>query len=316
MDKVAIIVPMYNVEKYVEKCLNSLIKQTYKKIEIYAISDGSPDKSIDIARKIAKKDDRIKCIEKENGGYGSVLEYAISIIKTKDFLICDPDDWMEQNAIEVLYKEAIKDTLDVVVADKYNVFFETHQTEYCSSSTDFYPIKSNYVEEKNIGKFSFLKVSPHAKLYKTAIAKEIIFPHKCSYTDFILYLCSLNNAKRVKYIKQPLAYYLLDRPGNTATDFSLKAINNHIIVWNSAYTQLKQTKDDYLIYRLYFEYKMIIKLYLNYRKNNKKDLNVSNELNNIKRKIRENSHRIKKVIKKTFKERIVYKIITNNLFKL
>ena len=102
MSKVTIVVPIYNVEKYVAKCLDSLIKQTFKDIEIWAISDGSPDNSVNIVKRYAAKDDRVKCIEKENGGYGSVLEYAIKNIKTDYFLICDPDDWISDEAIETL----------------------------------------------------------------------------------------------------------------------------------------------------------------------------------------------------------------------
>ena len=70
--KVTIVVPIYNVEKYVSKCLNSLINQTYKYIEIWAIDDGSPDNSKDVVERFSKKDPRVKLILKENGGYGSV----------------------------------------------------------------------------------------------------------------------------------------------------------------------------------------------------------------------------------------------------
>ena len=90
--KVTIIVPIYNVEKYVSKCLDSLINQTMDEIEVFAIIDGSPDNSIDIVKKYASMDSRIKCFDKENGGYGSVLEYALDKIETEYFLICDPDD--------------------------------------------------------------------------------------------------------------------------------------------------------------------------------------------------------------------------------
>ena len=93
--KVTIIVPIYNVEKYIEKCLRSLLAQSFSEFEVWAIDDGSPDNSSDIVKEFCKKDSRIKLIQKENGGYGSVLEYAIKRIETEYFLICDPDDWLE-----------------------------------------------------------------------------------------------------------------------------------------------------------------------------------------------------------------------------
>ena len=104
--KVSIIVPIYNVEEYISKCLTSLENQTFKNIEIWAVSDGSPDNSAQIVKRYQKKFDNIKLIEKENGGYGSVLEYCINNIKTEYFLICDPDDWLSDDCIEVLYKKA------------------------------------------------------------------------------------------------------------------------------------------------------------------------------------------------------------------
>ena len=127
MAKVTIVVPIYNVEKYLPKCLDSLISQTFKDIEIWAISDGSPDNSVKIIKEYEKKDKRVKCIEKENGGYGSVLEYAIKNIKTKYFLICDPDDWISEDAIEVLYGAAEDNKLDFVRAAYYDVYSDNNE---------------------------------------------------------------------------------------------------------------------------------------------------------------------------------------------
>ena len=133
MAKVSIVVPIYNVEKYLPKCLDSLINQTFKDIEIWAISDGTPDNSVSIIKEYAKKDNRVKCIEKENGGYGSVLEYAIQNIKTEYFLICDPDDWLAKDAIEKLYNLAIKNKVDLVVGAKNLVYNDNEDTHYDDS---------------------------------------------------------------------------------------------------------------------------------------------------------------------------------------
>ena len=84
---ITVIVPTYNVEKYIGKCLKSLLNQTYKNFEIWAVDDGSPDNSKEIIQKYQKVDNRIKYIYKKNGGYGSVLEYCIKKINTKYFLI-------------------------------------------------------------------------------------------------------------------------------------------------------------------------------------------------------------------------------------
>lgn len=313
-EKVSIIVPMYKVEEYVAKCIESLLKQTYKNIIIYAISDGSPDHSLSIAKGYADKDKRVICIDKENGGYGSVLEYAISVIDSEYFLICDPDDWLKKNAIEVLVQEAKAKNAEIVIGDKYNVLTESSE-KTCVKTNSEYPfvvIKPNIVEERNAEKYSFLYVSPHAKLYKTSVAKNIIFPHHVSYTDFVLYSCSLMKAKRVLYIDRPLAYYLIDRPGNTNTDRSVKAVRDHIVVWFSIYEQLMGIGGShcYLLNRLYFEYKMILSAYFKYvPAESRKELQEG--INKIRNILISRKKEITGINNNSIKRMIDYKLLLN-----
>lgn len=259
-DRVTIIVPIYNVEKYIDKCLNSLINQTYKNIEILAIIDGSPDNSVQKVKKFCEQDKRVCCIEKENGGYGSVLEYGIKNGTGDYILICDPDDWLENNAVETLYNMVAKYNLDLIVADKHIV--------YSNGKYDYINLKSNVIElypnkiyeGMEIQKFSFLLPSPHAKLYKRELLKNITFPHKVSYTDFLLYELSLKSAKKAMYIEDKLAYYLFEREGNTFTDTSSKAINDHVVVWNSILNNINE-EDSYILLRLFYEMKGILSGY-------------------------------------------------------
>lgn len=259
-EKITIIVPIYNVEQYIEKCLNSLSAQSYENIEIIAVNDGSSDTSAEVVKKCQKSDKRIKLVEKENGGYGSVLEYAIKSIETKYFLICDPDDWLSEKCIEKLYMLAEENDLDITIGNKILSYNDGTQI-LDNMKNEFYILNSNEIYNKeDIEKFAFLPPSPHAKLYKTRVAKNIIFPHKVSYTDFLLYLVALKNSSKAMYIEEPLAYYLLERPGNTRMDRKPKAIKDHLIVWNSIFDQIEK-KDKYIIYRLYKELKYITKIY-------------------------------------------------------
>lgn len=256
---VTVVVPIYNVEKYVSKCLDSLLKQTYKDFEIWAVIDGSPDNSIQIVHEFEKMDDRVKCIEKENGGYGSVLEYATRNIKSKYFLICDPDDWLESNALEILVNKAEAYDLDILVGDKH-IIYENGTIDYEKLNDKYYALVPEKLYDREVEKFAFMHPSPHAKLFKTDITREIIFPHKISYTDFVLFEISLKNAKRIMYIDDKLAYYLVDRVGNTRIDKSPKAIKAHLMVWDSVFSQIDKT-DIIIIYRLYMELKVIMSVY-------------------------------------------------------
>lgn len=257
--KVSIIVPIYNVEEYLPKCLDSLLAQTFKDIEIWAVSDGSPDNSVEIIKAYAKKDNRVKCIEKENGGYGSVLEYAIKNIKTEYFLVCDPDDWLREDAVEVLYNNAKKNNLDITYGSYYFVYSNNSEEVYTngfSYKNVFVPNSGEVYQGKDVFKFAFLTPSPHAKLYRTKIAKGIKFPHKISFTDWILYIVSLMKCKRIMHLDEGLAYYLIDREGNSVSDVKPKIADFHNKVFNSVveqYDSLNVNIDEFY-YRMFLHY--------------------------------------------------------------
>jgi len=262
MNKITIVVPIYNVEEYVSKCLESLTNQSFKEYEIWAVDDGSPDNSKDIVKQFMKKNDNIKLIEKENGGYGSVLEYAISNIKTEYFLICDPDDWLPNDALSTLYKEANSKKLDIVIADKYNAYIGVNTYEYQTSfPNNYFNIKPNVVYEgQDVYKFAVAQVSPHAKIYRTAICKKIFFEKNVSHTDYTLYIVALSNCKKIEYLNVPLAYYLNDRPGNTVTEYSMKKINSYVKVWNSTFNQIKD-KNGYILFSFFLQFKSMLSEY-------------------------------------------------------
>ena len=284
MKDVAIIVPIYNVEKYVEKCLHSLINQTYKKIKIYAIIDGSPDNSIKIVQEMQKKDNRIICINKENGGYGSVLEYAINNIKEEYFIICDPDDWLGKDAVEILYEAINNNHLDIVIGDKYLVYSDNESIEYSSSDPLKVSIPNKIYEKKDLGIFSLLAVSPHSKMYRVKNLKGIKFPYKVSYTDWYLYLYAVSKCNRIMYIDTPLSYYLIDRDGNSISDKSKKAFDAHLTVMEFSLNEIK-IDNNYLKYTFCDGYKGLLIICAKLNKNDINKVNIE-KLDNIRKKLK------------------------------
>ena len=298
------------------------MNQTFKDISIWAISDGTPDNSMDIVDKLAQKDSRIRSIKKENGGYGSVLEYAISNISSEYFLICDPDDWMENDAIEKLYNKALEKNVDLVVGEKYFVYQNQNDKRIENGYMSFYKLE-NDVDTEKLENFVFMSVTPHAKLYKTKYAKEIIFSHHVSYTDTILYLVYLTKIQKAIYLQEPLANYYINRPGNTSGELeklSKKAFKDMVIVLNSIYEQLDEKSNLYgcILYRIY-----ILILYVLKRMPkdlNKKELNDNiNEIVDLLNKIKSHKINLKKYIKaenfiKLILKRILYTLMFNSLF--
>ena len=126
--KVSIIVPIYNVESYLSRCLDSLLSQSLSEIEIVAVNDGSTDRSSAILQEYAKKDGRLVVIEKENGGVSAARNTGLLAAKGSYIGFVDPDDWIDKEMYKELYNTAILDHADIVMCT-YIREFGTHSKE-------------------------------------------------------------------------------------------------------------------------------------------------------------------------------------------
>jgi len=115
--KVSVIVPVYNVELYLEKCLDSLVNQTLKEIEIIVVNDGSPDNSQEIIDKYAKEYKNIKAYKKKNGGLSDARNYGIKKASGEYIAFIDSDDYVRLDMYEKMYNKAKSGNFDMVVCD-------------------------------------------------------------------------------------------------------------------------------------------------------------------------------------------------------
>ncbi len=236
MNKVTIIVPIYNVEQYLRTCLDSLLKQTYQDYVVYAINDGSPaNEQVILDEYASKYPDKIIAINKENGGYGSVLEMAIAKCESEYFLVCDPDDYLKDDALEKLVLTAEKHDADLVIGAKNFIYSDGSDQDYDEAyNTTFVKLDVDepyMVNTKRYEDLFFVDPSPHSKLYRRSLALNINFPKKIGYTDNLLFNICLLNAKKVVYLDEAFAYYLVDRVGNTMTDVKPGVIDAHTKVF-------------------------------------------------------------------------------------
>ena len=146
MPAVSIIVPVFRVERYLKKCLDSLIGQTFKDIEIVLVDDGSDDHCPDICNSYAAADPRIIVIHKENGGVGAARNDGLAAASGSYVIFCDSDDWMERDGIERLYKKARTTDADIVIGDVYLV------TETGKKLVRFYERNFSVTSSKGIEK--------------------------------------------------------------------------------------------------------------------------------------------------------------------
>lgn len=142
MPKVSVVIPIYNVEQYLEECLESIVNQTLKEIEIVCVNDGSTDNSLDLVERYAEKDNRIAVISKYNDGLSSARNRGMSEAHGKYLYFMDSDDILAQDALRQLYESAEADKLDMILfcADS---FFETKQLELDNSTYISYYRRNN-----------------------------------------------------------------------------------------------------------------------------------------------------------------------------
>ena len=129
--KISLLVAAYNIEDYIAKCLNSLVQQTLKDIEIIVVNDGSTDTTLDRIKEWANKDERIKIIDQENQGLSNVRKIGFQVAQGKYVQYVDGDDWLVLNACEKLYNQAEKEQADVVVFHYQEVYSNEEKQNCC-----------------------------------------------------------------------------------------------------------------------------------------------------------------------------------------
>lgn len=179
-EKITVIVPVYNVEHYLDKCLDSLINQTYKNLEIIVINDGSTDNSGIICQEYAQKDNRIIYIEKENGGQSEARNMGLDRMTGTYVTFVDSDDWVEPNYVEVLYKKLLEYCADIAVGNYYSYneqegifYFHIFGNSYYEKVYDNVSIFENFYESEHMKNFALICVG--GKLYKADLFRELRF---------------------------------------------------------------------------------------------------------------------------------------------
>ena len=179
-EKITIIVPVYNVEHYLDKCLDSLINQTYKNLEIIVINDGSIDNSGIICQEYAQKDNRIVYIERENGGQSEARNMGLDRMTGSYVTFVDSDDWIELDYVEILYKKITEYQADIAVGNYYSFnetegmyYFHIFGDSYHEKVYDNVSIFENLYESQEMKSFALISV--WGKLYKADLVKHLRF---------------------------------------------------------------------------------------------------------------------------------------------
>ncbi len=241
MVKVSIIVPIYKVEKYLKRCLESLVSQTFQEIEIICVNDGSPDQSQKIVDEYVEKyPEIVKGYVKENGGVGDTRNYGLDCATGEYIAFVDSDDWVEPEMIEKMYRAAIEQKADLVicdyVVDNIDGGSEMIISGIIKSSTDI---------------FKRVLISPPApwnKLYKKDLflKNEIRYPKGLWYEDLATTPRLLMNVHKISHINEALVHYI-QREGSIMATLNEKVLD--------IYKSLGVIEEYYKSHGLYQQYK-------------------------------------------------------------
>lgn len=231
-EKISVIVPVYNVEQYLERCVDSIINQTYKNLEIILVNDGSTDNSGQICDELAKKDDRIRVIHKKNGGVSEARNVGVKEISGEYIIFIDSDDYIDKKMFSVLYSQIKLEAADVSVCGVMNIYENNNIPQ--ARNTNEYLILNNEGFLREYLKGERIPGGIWNKLIKSSIAKSIKFPVGLIYEDAYYHYELIKLARRYVITTEPL-YNYYHREGSLTEGYYKKRDLSCIEIYNKFY---------------------------------------------------------------------------------
>ena len=215
---ISVIVPVYNVEKYLERCVDSIRKQTYSNIEILLVDDGSTDSCYEIIKRLEKEDPRIRSFHQENGGLSAARNTGIDNAKGEYIAFVDSDDYIHPRMLEILYSNLIDFRADLSICDLYWIHDGEETKEYVENNTHVF--EGIDVLHRLIGD-ELVSVVAWNKLYKASIFKKLRYPiGKLHEDEYILHEV-YSQCLRTVYTDAKL-YYYIKRQGSISDKLVLR----------------------------------------------------------------------------------------------
>ena len=216
MAKISVIVPIYKVEKYIHKCVDSILSQTFTDYELFLVDDGSPDNCGKICDEYAQKDNRIIVIHKENGGLSDARNVAIDRAKGDYLTFIDSDDYVVENHLETLYNALVETDSDMAIANM------TSFSDDKSDDSFYSPTKKLTVYEGEDVFKTLYQPCACAKLYRRYIFDEIRYPVGRLYEDLFVYHDVLSIVNRIALTGINSYYYLFRSDSIMRQSYQLK----------------------------------------------------------------------------------------------
>ncbi len=301
--KVSVIIPVYNVEKYIRQCLESVTNQTLKDIEIIVVNDGTKDNSMKIVEEYLS-DERMKIINKENGGLSSARNAGIKAAQGKYICFIDSDDFIDNSMMEELYNEIEKTNSDVVESNIFLYDDKTHKVEGRKNK------KYNSAEK---GSYLWGKYTTEVcnKIYKKEflLKNSIFFEEGMIHEDDLFTIRILFSTNKICHIQKSFYYYRINRCGSTMTNVNLEKrlqALQRIVEKIKEYQKMMQTDIFSFLMLKVLEIYYLIEIYEINNENIKKE-KIKELEESIKINWEKLSKEEKEILKNILKEKIVNK---------
>lgn len=221
-EKISVIVPVYNVEQYLERCVDSIISQTYTNLEIILVNDGSTDNSGKLCDELAKKDERIRVIHKENGGLSDARNRGIDEAESDLVGFIDSDDYIDSDMYEVLLKNLNNTDADLSMCALYDVYNNTPEAQVTNKET--WKLSSEQAI-KMVMEAKILSVTAVNKLYRKSLFTDLKFEVGKIAEDAFIMIKLLDKCEKIVATNEKKYYYVHRENSITTQKFSTKFLN-------------------------------------------------------------------------------------------
>lgn len=221
--KISVIIPFYNVEKYIVRCIESVKSQTFTDFECILIDDESPDNSYQIALEAIANDHRFKIIRQKNKGLGGARNTGIENAQGDYIAFLDSDDWWDNNFLELMYQSAVKNSADLVYCQIRQVDEQNNKSHFWQTPIGIYQ------DSKAIFDLLIKHHCAWDKLYKRELFEKVRFPEKRYFEDFATIYQLSKYTKKIEVIEHLLINYFI-REGSITSGYSDKHIDD--LIWS------------------------------------------------------------------------------------
>lgn len=241
---ISVVIPVYNVEKFLPRCLDSVLMQTFTNIEIICINDGSEDGCPTILKEYAAKDKRLRIVSQPNRGLSAARNVGLDMANGEYIFFLDSDDFLHPQTLDIFYNVALKTNAPLIISSDFNKFYDENYV----ISDNFLPVQDTKYKLsanplRDLYKYRIVSSVAWNKLFRADCIKSARFIEGISFEDWPFITCLVSSLKTMAVINEKLYMYNAGCPSITRSPFSVKKIHDYMVGIYHVYNYFQQKGD-------------------------------------------------------------------------